>query len=192
MRRDGCCRPSARAAASWRWSRCRRPAIIAEMKRHGVDLGGAESGAVHGAGGRITRPGAGFRQRQCRSRPVPVDARQLLGSWPNYDPNHPPQASATSWRGRGGEGNFETAVNLLDWWLSRFIRLVRDAKTFRLPRFFQANRPHDAAPGRPPALITGCNHGKRSSRLFARVASANLDRKQAWATAWLVLAAPGR
>jgi DNA polymerase-3 subunit delta' len=33
---------------------------------------------------------------------------------------------------------------------------------------------------------------EKVSRLFARVASANLDRKQAWATAWLVLASPGR
>ncbi len=33
---------------------------------------------------------------------------------------------------------------------------------------------------------------EKISRLFARVASVNLDRKQAWTTAWLVLGSPAR
>jgi DNA polymerase-3 subunit delta' len=178
-------------------SRCRKLAleplpqsvIAAELKRHGVDLGGAElalcTALAEGSLGRALEFGsdsAGLDLFQSMA--------QLLSTWPNYDTNllHRLGDKLT---GKAGEGQFEIAVTLLDWWLTRFIRwsAVQD---LQLPEVFPGESSLMSRLKGAASLDHWLQSWEKISRLFARVASANLDRKQAWATAWLVLAAPGR
>jgi DNA polymerase-3 subunit delta' len=174
-------------------SRCRKLAleplppatIAAEMKRHGIDLGSAElalcTALAEGSLGRALDFGsdsAGLDLFQSMA--------QLLGTWPNYDPGLLHKLG-DKLAGKGGEGSFEIAVNLLDWWLSRFIRWSA-TQDLQLAEVFPGEtglmaRLHGAA-----SLDHWLQSWEKVSRLFARVASANLDRRQAWATAWLVLA----
>lgn len=178
-------------------SRCRKLAleplppatIVAEMKRHGVDLGSGElalcTSLAEGSLGRALEFGS-----DSGGLDLFQFIAQLLGSWPNYDPNILHKVG-DKLAGKGGEGNFEIAVTLLDWWLSRFIRWSA-TQDLQIAEVFPGesnlmNRLQGAA-----SLDHWLQSWEKISRLFARVASANLDRKQAWATAWLVLAAPGR
>jgi DNA polymerase-3 subunit delta' len=178
-------------------SRCRKlaleplpaAAVAAELKRHGVDLGAAElalcTALAEGSIGRALDFGsdsAGLDLFQSMA--------QLLSTWPNYDPNILHRLG-DKLAGKGGEGQFEIAVSLLDWWLTRFIRwsAVQDPQMTEV--FPGENGLMQRLMG-AASLDHWLQSWEKVSRLFARVASANLDRKQAWATAWLVLASPGR
>ncbi|WP_374653007.1 DNA polymerase III subunit delta' [Dongia sp.] len=174
-------------------SRCRKLAleplpqsvIVSELKRHGVDLGSAElalcTALAEGSLGRALEFGsdnAGLDLFQSMA--------QLLSSWPNYDTNilHKLGDRLT---GKAGEGQFEIAVTLLDWWLTRFIRwsAVQDPQ---MAEVFPGESGLMERLKGAASLDHWLQSWEKVSRLFARVASANLDRKQAWATAWLVLA----
>ncbi len=178
-------------------SRCRKlaleplppAAIVSELKRHGIDLGSAElalcTALAEGSLGRALDFG---------SDSAGLDLFQsiatLLASWPNYDANILHKLG-DKLAGKGGEGQFEIATALLDWWLTRFIRwsAVQD---LQMAEVF----PGEAGLMQRLRGTASLDHWLQSwekvTRLFARVTSANLDRKQAWATAWLVLASPGR
>ncbi|MBI2253801.1 MAG: DNA polymerase III subunit delta' [Proteobacteria bacterium] len=178
-------------------SRCRKlaleplptEAVIAELKRHGVDLGSTElalcTALAEGSVGRAIEFGS-----DSSGLDLFQSMAQLLSTWPNYDPNILHRLG-DKLAGKGGEGQFEIAVSLLDWWLTRFIRwsAVQDPQ---MPEVF----PGESGLMRRLMGAASLDHWLQSwekvTRLFARVASANLDRKQAWVTAWLVLASPGR
>ena len=110
----------------------------------------------------------------------------LLVQWPRIDTAalHKLADKVTA---RGGERNFEMAAELLEWIGARFLR--------------QAAR-KDAKPAPEAFLGEGQLYGKwqvaagldrwlelweKVERLFARVLSVNLDRRQAWVTVWLAL-----
>ena len=174
-------------------SRCRKLAleplsesiIRQELKRHGIDLGSGEmalcSALSEGSLGRALEFGS-----DSTGLDLFQSVAQLLSAWPNYDTNVLHRVG-DKLAGKAGEGQFEIAVTLLDWWLTRFIRwsAVQD---LQMVEVFPGER------GLMQRLIgaASLDHWLQSwekvTRLFARVASANLDRKQAWATAWLVLA----
>ncbi len=175
-------------------SRCRKLAlepladsvIKQELKRHGVDLGSAElalcSALAEGSLGRALEFGS-----DSTGLDLFQSLAQLLASWPQYDTNILHRIG-DKLAGKAGEGQFEIAVALLDWWLTRFIRwsAVQD---LQMTEVF----PGEAGLMQRLRAAASLDHWLQSwekvTRLFARVASANLDRKQAWTTAWLVLAA---
>lgn len=178
-------------------SRCRKlaleplptAAVAAALKRHGIDLGGAElalcTTLADGSIGRALEFGsdsAGLDLFQ--------SIAQLLSSWPNYDPNLLHRLG-DKLAGKGGEAQFDIAVSLLDWWLTRFIRwsAVRDSQMVEV---FPGENTLMNQLLQAASLDHWLQSWEKVSRLFARVASVNLDRKQAWATAWLVLASPAR
>lgn len=178
-------------------SRCRKLAleplppdtIKAELKRFGVDLGSAElalcTALAEGSLGRALEFGS-----DTTGLDLFHSMAQLLGSWPNYDPNVLHKLG-DKLAGKGGEGNFDIAVNLLDWWLTRFIRWSA-TQDLQIAEVFPGESSLMTRLRGAASLDHWLQSWEKISRLFARVASANLDRKQAWATAWLVLAAPGR
>lgn len=174
-------------------SRCRKLAleplspetIITEMKRHGVDLDSAElalcTALAEGSLGRALGFGSDRAGLDLFQSVV-----QLLGSWPNYDPNILHKLGDRL-AGKAGEGQFDIAVNLLDWWLTRFIRWSA-TQDLEVAEVFPGESSLMARLLGAASLDHWLQSWEKISRLFARVASANLDRKQAWATAWLVLA----
>ncbi len=110
----------------------------------------------------------------------------LLVQWPRFDTAalHKLADKVTA---RGGERSFEMAAELLEWIGARFLR--------------HAAR-KDASPAREAFDGEGQLYGKwraaagldrwlelweNVERLFARVLSVNLDRRQAWVTVWLAL-----
>ncbi|MBL8710356.1 MAG: DNA polymerase III subunit delta' [Rhodospirillaceae bacterium] len=175
-------------------SRCRRlaleplsaPAIGAELRRHCPDIGGADLDLVlalaDGSLGRAISFG-----RDQAGRDLFEAMSQLLGSWPDFEPAALHRLGDRL-AGRGAETGFETAANLLDWWLARFIRHAAAKE-----RPFTEVFPGESGLIDRLAAAASLDHWLQSwekiGRLFARVASTNLDRKQAWVTAWLVLAA---
>lgn len=110
---------------------------------------------------------------------------QILSTWPSYDPTYLYRLG-DKFAGKGGEDQFYAAVFLLNWWLSRFVRwgatrvfqgeeLFSDEKTLMKRLIETANLDH--------WLLSL----EKTTSLFDRVSSANLDRKQAWISAWLIL-----
>ncbi|WP_374375501.1 DNA polymerase III subunit delta' [Dongia sp.] len=175
-------------------SRCRRlaleplstPALQTELRRHCPDLGGADLDLVlalaEGSLGRAITFG-----RDQAARDLFQSMAQLLGGWPDFDPTVLHRLG-DKLAGKGGEENFETAVTLLDWWLARFVRRAA-AKDRPFAEVFPGESGLIDRLAGAASLDRWLQSWEKIGRLFARVASANLDRKQAWVTAWLVLAA---
>lgn len=174
-------------------SRCRRlaleplppAALKAELKPHCPDLGGADLDLVlalaDGSLGRAITFG-----RDQAARDLFQSITQLLGTWPDLDPAVLHRLGDRL-AGKGAEENFTTATTLLDWWLTRFLRRAAAADRPFAEVFPGESRLIERLQG-AASLDRWLQSWEKVGRLFARVASANLDRKQAWVTAWLVLA----
>jgi len=120
----------------------------------------------------------------------------VIGSWPNFNASHLHQLGDRL-SARGGEGDFDLAVQALDWWLKRLCRQLALMAAGDMPQQTQS----ELFPGEM-ALMERCRQTasldrwielwEKLNRLFARVASVNLDRKQAWIAGCLAIEAVGR
>jgi DNA polymerase-3 subunit delta' len=124
----------------------------------------------------------------------------VLAAWPTFNTARLHQLGDRL-AARGSEGDFDLAVQALDWWLKRLCRqlALSSAGTNGL------SPPGDAFQELFPgeiALIERCRGAasldrwielwEKLNRLFDRVASVNLDRKQAWIAGCLAIEAVGR
>jgi DNA polymerase-3 subunit delta' len=110
---------------------------------------------------------------------------RLLVQWPNAD-TAALHKLADRLGGRGAEREFEQGAELLEWIGAQFLRnaalggkIVRE----RYPGEAELTRKWLGAAG----LDRWLELWENVERLFARVLSVNLDRRQAWLTAWLAL-----
>lgn len=114
----------------------------------------------------------------------------LLASWPKLD-------AALLHRlgdklaGRDQGAQFDLAVELLGWW---FARMARMAATGETPgsQLFEGETALIARMQAAASLDRWLALWEKVSRLFDRVRSVNLDRKQAWVAAFLAIEGIGR
>lgn len=109
----------------------------------------------------------------------------LLTQWPNAD-TASLHKLADKLGGRGAEREFERGAELLEWIGARFLRnaaLGGDVTVERFPGEAELTRKWLKGAG----LDRWLELWEKVERLFARVLSVNLDRRQAWLTAWLAL-----
>lgn len=109
----------------------------------------------------------------------------LLVQWPRAD-TAALHKLADRLGGRGTEQAFEQAAELLEWIGARFLRnaaLGGNVTAERFPGEAELTRKWLGAAG----LDRWLELWEKVERLFARVLSVNLDRRQAWLTAWLAL-----
>lgn len=120
----------------------------------------------------------------------------LISAWPSFNTGQLHQLGDRL-AARGGEGEFDLAVQALDWWLKRLCRqLALTASENIAPQ-----QQNEIFPGEM-ALLERCRRAasldhwielwEKLNRLFDRVASVNLDRKQAWIAGCLAIEAIGR
>jgi DNA polymerase-3 subunit delta' len=109
----------------------------------------------------------------------------LLAQWPRSD-TAALHKLADRLGGRGAERAFEQGAELLEWIGARFLRNAALGGFVALERF-----PGEAELTRKWLGAAGLDRWlelwEKVERLFARVLSVNLDRRQAWLTAWLAL-----
>jgi DNA polymerase-3 subunit delta' len=109
----------------------------------------------------------------------------LLVQWPRGD-TAALHKLADRLGGRGAEREFEQGAELLEWVGARFLRnaaLGGSVAPERFPGEAELTRKWLGAAG----LDRWLELWEKVERLFARVLSVNLDRRQAWLTAWLAL-----
>ncbi|MDQ7247998.1 DNA polymerase III subunit delta' [Dongia sedimenti] len=109
----------------------------------------------------------------------------LLVQWPRAD-TAALHKLADRLGGRGAEREFEQGAELLEWIGARFLRnaaLGGNVTPERFPGEADLTRKWLGAAG----LDRWLELWEKVERLFARVLSVNLDRRQAWLTAWLAL-----
>jgi DNA polymerase-3 subunit delta' len=109
----------------------------------------------------------------------------LLVQWPRGD-TAALHKLADRLGGRGAEREFEQGAELLEWIGARFLRnaaLGGSVAPERFPGEAELTRKWLGAAG----LDRWLELWEKVERLFARVLSVNLDRRQAWLTAWLAL-----
>ncbi len=175
-------------------SRCRRldlaplpmAALAEALRRHAPDLDAADGHLVAAlAGGSLGRALALADGGIVWFREIAA----LLAHWPRLDTSRL-HKSADQLAGKGGDADFPNAAELLDFWLKRcqvHIALGQAPET----ELFAG----EAAVIRGFADRVGLDRcltlWEKVTSLFARVASVNLDRKQAWVTAWLAIAMAG-
>jgi DNA polymerase-3 subunit delta' len=109
----------------------------------------------------------------------------LLTQWPRSD-TAALHKLADKLGGRGSEREFEQGAELLEWIGARFLRnaaLGGSVTAERFPGEAELTRKWLGAAG----LDRWLELWEKVERLFARVLSVNLDRRQAWLTAWLAL-----
>jgi DNA polymerase-3 subunit delta' len=109
----------------------------------------------------------------------------LLAQWPRTD-TAALHKLADKLGGRGAEREFEQGAELLEWIGARFLRsaaLGGSVTPERFPGEAELTRKWLGAAG----LDRWLELWEKVERLFARVLSVNLDRRQAWLTAWLAL-----
>jgi DNA polymerase-3 subunit delta' len=113
------------------------------------------------------------------------DLARILTQWPQFD-TAALHKLADKVAGRGSERDFELAAELLEWIGGRFLRTAAIGAEIA-PELY----PGEAALCRKwqaaAALDRWLELWEKVERLFARVLSVNLDRRQAWLTAWLAL-----
>jgi DNA polymerase-3 subunit delta' len=124
----------------------------------------------------------------------------VLASWPNFNTAQLYQLGDRL-AARGSEGDFDLAVQALDWWLKRLCRQLALSAAGSQGLSTPGEAFHELFPGEN-ALIDRCRHTasldrwielwEKLNRLFDRVASVNLDRKQAWIAGCLAIEAVGR
>jgi DNA polymerase-3 subunit delta' len=118
------------------------------------------------------------------------DIAGLLVQWPRTD-TAALHKLADKLGGRGAEREFEQGAELLEWIGARFLRnaaLIQSGgggpvAAERFPGEAELTRKWLGAAG----LDRWLELWEKVERLFARVLSVNLDRRQAWLTAWLAL-----
>src|SRR5262249_30650590 len=110
----------------------------------------------------------------------------LLAQWPRIDTAalHKLADKVTA---RGGERNFEMAAELLEWIGARFLRAAARKDLKPAPEAFPGEGQLYAKWLAAAGLDRWLELWEKVERLFARVLSVNLDRRQAWVTVWLAL-----
>lgn len=123
-----------------------------------------------------------------------------IASWPNFNTSQLHQLGDRL-STRGAEADFDLAVQALDWWLKRLCRQLAliAAGDEGVPSTISGQK--ELFPGEM-ALVERCRRAasldrwielwEKLNRLFDRVASVNLDRKQAWIAGCLAIEAIGR
>jgi DNA polymerase-3 subunit delta' len=123
-----------------------------------------------------------------------------IASWPNFNTSQLHQLGDRL-STRGAEADFDLAVQALDWWLKRLCRQLAliAAGAEDVPSTISGQK--ELFPGEM-ALVERCRRAasldrwielwEKLNRLFDRVASVNLDRKQAWIAGCLAIEAIGR
>ncbi len=124
----------------------------------------------------------------------------VLGTWPNFNATQLQQLGERL-AARGSEGDFDLAVQALDWWLKRLCRQLTLSAAGETDLLAAGTVQRELFPGEA-ALIDRCRSAasldrwielwEKLNRLFDRVASVNLDRKQAWIAGCLAIEAVGR
>ncbi|HVI90627.1 MAG TPA: DNA polymerase III subunit delta' [Dongiaceae bacterium] len=120
----------------------------------------------------------------------------VLQAWPQFSVQQLHQIGDRL-ASRGSEAEFDLAVQALDWWLKRLCRQLALVAAGSADTTAQS----EIFPGEM-ALIDRCRRAasldrwielwEKLNRLFDRVASVNLDRKQAWIAGCLAIEAVGR
>lgn len=115
---------------------------------------------------------------------------RLFNTWPHLDTGDLHKL-ADQVGGKGGETAFETGTEMLGWWMMRFARL---SAAHKLPEteLFSGETQLIQRLQQAGSLDRWLDLWEKVNRLFARVASANLDRRQAWLTGWLLIETAGR
>jgi DNA polymerase III subunit delta' len=110
----------------------------------------------------------------------------LLVRWPRIDTAtlHKLADKVTA---RGGERNFEMAAELLKWIGARFLRHAARADVKSAPEAFAGEAQLFGSWAAAAGLDRWLELWEKVERLFSRVLSVNLDRRQAWITVWLAL-----
>jgi DNA polymerase-3 subunit delta' len=108
----------------------------------------------------------------------------LLGTLPRLDVPGLHKLAEKWGQGRDPQA-FQTGMELLIWWLGRFIRASATGRPAPEVVPGEADLAHRLLAGRPLAQWLGL--WEKISRLFARTEAANLDRKQVVLTAFLDL-----
>lgn len=123
---------------------------------------------------------------------LPVFRAVLAGmaSWPNLNMTAQHQL-ADRLASRGNESEFEIAVEALDWWLKRLCRKMalnqQGPDNDVEPELFAGERDLIVRCHRAASLDRWIELWEKLNRLFERVATVNLDRKQAWIAGCLAI-----
>ncbi|HWA48815.1 MAG TPA: DNA polymerase III subunit delta' [Dongiaceae bacterium] len=118
------------------------------------------------------------------------DIGALLAGWPKLDAGLVHKLGDRL-AGRDQGPQFELAVELLGWW---FARMARASATGNLPNpeLFQGESALIQRMAAAASLDRWLELWEKVSRLFDRVNSVNLDRKQAWLAGFLAIEGLGR
>jgi DNA polymerase-3 subunit delta' len=114
-----------------------------------------------------------------------VEIAALLADWPNYEPQRL-HGLADKMVGRAGSSVFDLAYEILEWWFGRFVRLASRNQRPEQDAFSGESALFDrmtdrASPQRWLELW------QNADQVFDRVRRVNMDRKQAWIVACLIL-----
>ncbi|WP_459858900.1 DNA polymerase III subunit delta' [Dongia sp. agr-C8] len=172
-------------------SRCRRltlsplpeAVMAAELNARAPELGGEDLNLVAA----LAEGSLGHALTLVETEAVGLfhEIAGLLVQWPRAD-TAALHKLADRLSGRGTEQAFEQAAELLEWIGARFLRnaaLGGNVTPERFPGEAELTRKWLGAAG----LDRWLELWEKVERLFARVLSVNLDRRQAWLTAWLAL-----
>lgn len=120
----------------------------------------------------------------------------VLQAWPQFSVQQLHQIGDRL-SGRGAEAEFDLAVQALDWWLKRLCRQLAltaagGAETTAQSELFPGEGALIDRCRRAASLDRWIELWEKLNRLFDRVASVNLDRKQAWIAGCLAIESIGR
>jgi DNA polymerase-3 subunit delta' len=120
----------------------------------------------------------------------------VLQAWPQFSVQQLHQIGDRL-ASRGSEAEFDLAVQALDWWLKRLCRQLAlsaagSAETTAQSELFPGEMALIDRCRRTASLDRWIELWEKLNRLFDRVASVNLDRKQAWIAGCLAIEAIGR
>jgi DNA polymerase-3 subunit delta' len=109
----------------------------------------------------------------------------LLASWPRLDAGllHKLGDKLGS---RDQDAQFDLAVELLGWWFARFARMAATGETLET-QLFEGETALIARMQAAASLDRWLAVWEKVSRLFDRVRTVNLDRKQAWVAGFLAI-----
>ena len=120
----------------------------------------------------------------------------VINSWPSFNASQLHQLGDRL-AARGGEADFDLAIQALDWWLKRLCRQLAlmaagDTTAIAQTELFPGEMALMERCRRTASLDRWIELWEKLNRLFDRVASVNLDRKQAWIAGCLAIEAIGR